>query len=116
MTKKKKKKKRSSKFLGKILSGDAKKKVVQKFRQKFGPPVCEVLDALDPLVVRGFLPSAIALSRLRHLIPISPPQTKNTRPISPPKLKILEPPLKEGMVSIRQVKQIPWNCLAIVCL
>src|SRR6218665_581747 len=50
-------------------------------------------DALpDPLVVRGFLPSAIAVSRLRRLIPISPPN-KNTQPISPPKHKILEPPL-----------------------
>src|SRR6218665_3325386 len=46
----------------------------------------------DPLVVRGFLPSAIAVSRLRRLIPISPPN-KNTRPISPHKHKILEPPL-----------------------
>src|SRR6218665_3789445 len=35
-----------------------------------------------PLVVRGFLPSAIVVSRLRRLIPISPPN-KNTRPISP---------------------------------
>src|SRR6218665_1305930 len=42
---------------------------------------------------RRFLPSTIAVSRLRRLIPISPPQTKNTRPISPPKQKILEPPL-----------------------
>src|SRR6218665_2011001 len=47
----------------------------------------------DPLVGRGFLPSAIAASRLRRLIPISPPPNKNTRPISPPKHKILEPPL-----------------------
>src|SRR6218665_1081071 len=40
----------------------------------------------DPLVVRGFLPSAIAVLRLRRLIPISPPN-KNTRPISPPNTK-----------------------------
>jgi len=42
----------------------------------------------DPLVVRGFLPSAITVSRLRHLIPFSPPnkipaplarQTQNPR-------------------------------------
>src|SRR6218665_4124956 len=46
----------------------------------------------DPVVMRAFLPSAIAVSRLRRLIPISPPN-KNTRPISPPKHKILEPPL-----------------------
>src|SRR6218665_1215518 len=42
---------------------------------------------------RRFLPSAIAVSRLRRLIPLKPPQTKNPRPISPPKQKILEPPL-----------------------
>src|SRR6218665_2325391 len=35
-----------------------------------------------PLVVRGFLPSAIAVSRLRLLIPISPPN-KNTAPLAP---------------------------------
>src|SRR6218665_1360210 len=40
----------------------------------------------DPLVVRVFLPSAIAVLRLRRLIPISPPN-KNTRPISPPNTK-----------------------------
>src|SRR6218665_3530808 len=48
-------------------------------------PVCEVLDPLDPLVVRGFL-------FVKSWIPLAP-QTKNTRPISPPKQKILEPPL-----------------------
>lgn len=30
----------------------------------------------DPLVVRGFLPSAIAVSRLRRLNPVSPPKQK----------------------------------------
>src|SRR6218665_1149471 len=37
--------------------------------------------------------SPITFPRLRRLIPMSPPQTKNPRPISPPKQKILEPPL-----------------------
>ena len=66
-----------------------KKKVIRKFWEidemflgkcrnpaKIWPPVCEVLDPLDRLVVRGFLPSAIAVSRLRRLIPISPPNKK----------------------------------------
>src|SRR6218665_1366398 len=46
----------------------------------------------DPLVVRGFLPSAIAVSRLRRLIPLSPPKQKIPAPLAP-QTKILEPPL-----------------------
>src|SRR6218665_1571692 len=56
-----------------------------------GAPRWGAYDALpDPLAVKGSLPSAIAFSRLRRLIPLSPPN-KNTRPVSPPKHKILEP-------------------------
>jgi len=32
-----------------ILSGKTRKKIVQKFRNKFGPPVSEVLDPLSEL-------------------------------------------------------------------
>src|SRR6218665_3175632 len=50
-------------------------------------PAGGAYDAIpDPLVVRGFLSSAIAVSRLRRLISISPPN-KNPRPISPPSTK-----------------------------
>src|SRR6218665_1319462 len=44
----------------------------------------------DPLVVMGFLPSAIAASRLRRLNPISPPKQKLPVQLAP-KHKILEP-------------------------
>jgi len=47
----------------------------------------------DPLVVRGFLPSAIAASRLQRLILLELPQNKNSHPVSPPKHKIIEPSL-----------------------
>src|SRR6218665_1065786 len=60
------------------------KKVVQKFRLKFGPfGPPSWIRPLDPLVVRGFLPSAIAVSRLRRLIPISPPKQKIPAPLAP---------------------------------
>src|SRR6218665_2530441 len=47
----------------------------------------------DPLVVRGFLPSAIAASRLQRLILLELPKNKNSHPVSPPKHKIIEPAL-----------------------
>src|SRR6218665_2274881 len=50
-------------------------------------------DPPDPLVVRGFLPSAIAASRLQRLILLELPQNKNSPPVSPPKHKIIEPSL-----------------------
>src|SRR6218665_1469862 len=59
------------------------KKGRSKILAKIWPPVCEVLDPLDLLVVRGFLPSAIAVSRLRRLIPISPPKQKIPAPLAP---------------------------------
>src|SRR6218665_468640 len=45
----------------------------------------------DPLVVRGFLSSAIAASRLQRLTLLELPQNKNSHPVSPPKHKIIEP-------------------------
>ena len=42
----------------------------------------------DPLVVKGFLPSAIAASRKN---PPLVPKNKNSHPFTPPKHKIIEP-------------------------
>ena len=47
------------------------------------PAVGAYYPLADPLVVRGFLPSAIAVSRLRRLIPLNPPHTKIPAPLAP---------------------------------
>jgi len=48
------------------------------------PAVGAYYPLADPLVVRGFLPSAITVSRLWRLIPFSP-QTKIPAPLAPQK-------------------------------
>src|SRR6218665_1264568 len=111
MTKKKKKKKGNQKFLGdneiflgkkwRNFVGRRVKKGRSKIPAKIWPPVCEVLDPLlDPLVVRGLLPSAIAVLRLRRLIPISPPKQKIPAPLAPPNKKSLYPHCLANVSSI----------------
>src|SRR6218665_3762571 len=66
-----------------------------------GAPRSGAYDAIpDPLVVKGFLPSAIAFSRLRRLIQLKPPKQKSPPRYSPPKHKILEPVLPANTIFI----------------
>src|SRR6218665_2645823 len=71
-------------------------------------PLGNLRRSPDPLVVRGFLPSAIAVSRLRRRIPVSPPQHKYP-PALAPKQKILEPPLQIRAFSV--VGPSTWHSL-----
>src|SRR6218665_4088186 len=60
----------------------------------------------DPLVVRGFFPSAIAASRLRRLTLLELPQNKNSHSVSPSKHKITELPTFSLNLAVHDSKEI----------